>query len=94
MFIKVKKVESHGNGISGEPFHVVMFEDPGYSDLGDMVGFVFESEGHVAVMNVGKLAQGDIGFGSNSWRGDHYERTLRRAIEEHRKSSSVAEAQA
>lgn len=94
MYIKVKKVESHRNGISGEPFHAVLFEDPEYANLGDMVGFVFESEGHVAVMNVGKLARGDVGFGSNSWRGDHYERALRRAIEEHRKSSTVAETQA
>jgi hypothetical protein len=32
------------------------------------------------VLDVAKLAQGDIAFGSNSWRGDHYEPHLRKAI--------------
>ena len=28
---------------------------------------------HCAVLDVDKLAQGDIAFGSNSWRGDNFE---------------------
>ena len=34
---------------------------------------------HCAVLDVDKLALGDIAFGSNSWRGDHYEPHLRAA---------------
>lgn len=34
------------------------------------------------VLDVAKLAEGDIAFGSNSWRGDDYEPDLRRAIAE------------
>ena len=32
---------------------------------------------HCAVLDVAKLAAGDIAFGSNSWRGDQYEPHLR-----------------
>ena len=37
---------------------------------------------HVAVFDIDKLFLGDIAFGSNSWRGDHYEPLLRRSIEQ------------
>ena len=42
---------------------------------------VFDEPHHVAVFDVAKLAAGDITFGVNSWRGDQYETTLRKAIE-------------
>ena len=32
------------------------------------------------MLDVAKLAAGDIAFGSNSWRGDQYEPDLRKAI--------------
>jgi hypothetical protein len=32
------------------------------------------------VLDVDKLAQSDIAFGSNSWRGDRFEQSLRKAI--------------
>jgi hypothetical protein len=35
---------------------------------------------HCAVLDVAKLAAGDVAFGSNSWRGDEYESALRNAI--------------
>ena len=47
---------------------------------GVKVGIVFDEPAHCAVLDVAKLAAGDIAFGSNSWRGDEYEPELRRAI--------------
>ena len=46
-----------------------------------MLGIVFEKKSHVAVFNLDKLAVGNITFGVNSWRGDHYEHPLRNAID-------------
>ena len=74
--IKVTDVASHRNGICGAPFHVVLFEEA----EGTQVGIVFDEPHHCAVLNVQKLSQGDIKFGSNSYRGDLYEPLLRNAI--------------
>ncbi len=70
---------THRNGITGAPFAVVLFEDQG-EESSRKVAILFEEEGHCAVLDVGKLAQGDIAFGSNSWRGDRFEQSLRKAI--------------
>ena len=77
MKLHIEQLQSHRNGISGAPFHVLIFRDP---QEGRMVGIVFGERSHVAVFNLDKLANGDIAFGSNSWRGDQYEPSLRRAI--------------
>ncbi len=45
-----------------------------------MLGIVFEQASHVAVLQLDKLALGNIAFGVNSWRGDRYEPALRNAI--------------
>ena len=47
---------------------------------GDEVAIVFDEPGQCAVLDVGKLAAGDVRFGENSWRGDVYERALREVI--------------
>lgn len=77
MKLSIENIERHRNGVGGEPFNVLLFMDP---DEGRMVGIVFDQEHHVAVLNIDKLSQGDIAFGSNSWRGDRYEPHLRKAI--------------
>lgn len=71
-----RQVAFHRNGIGGAPFHVVLFDD----DEGHKLGIVFGADAHCAVLDVAKLATGDIAFGSNSWRGDQYEHALRAAI--------------
>jgi hypothetical protein len=81
--IKVRHIAYHRNGVGGAPFHVAIFdEDDGArpDDQGRMVGIVFETPNHCAVLDISKLANGDIAFGSNSWRGDAYEPQLRKAI--------------
>lgn len=80
MHLLIEHIEHHRNGISGAPFHVLIFRDP---DEGRMVGIVFDEASHVAVFNLEMLADGNITFGVNSWRGDRYEPYLRTAICQH-----------
>ena len=79
MKLRIEQIQHHRNGISGAPFHVLIFHDP---EVGRMLGIVFDENSHVAVFNLDKLFLGEITFGINSWRGDHYEPHLRRAIEQ------------
>ena len=69
----------HRNGICGAPFHVILFDDIA-EENSRKVGILFEQPYHCAVLDVGKLAQGSIAFGVNSYRGDRFEPALRRAI--------------
>lgn len=47
-------------------------------------GRVHESwNGRVAIFKTSLIAQGNIKFGINSWRGDTYEAQLRQAIKQH-----------
>lgn len=74
--IKVKTIAHHRNGISGEGFHIVLFDD---SENGPMMAVVldrdaYERLGQVPcfVLNTDLLAKGEIRFTYNSWRGDNY----------------------
>lgn len=77
--VKVVDWEYHRNGISGAPFHVVLFEDVSDENT-RKVGILFEKPYHCAVLDVGKLSAGSIAFGFNSYRGDVFEDTLRAAL--------------
>lgn len=77
MTITVTDLALHRNGVDGIPFHVALFSDP----YGLKVGILFTTDRHCAVLALDQLAEGDIRFGSNSWRGDWYEDLLREAVE-------------
>ncbi len=79
MKLKIIDTAHHRNGIDGAPFDVALFEDHG-PEGSRKVAILFEAAHHCAVLDVDKLAQGDIAFGSNSWRGDNFEESLRKAI--------------
>ncbi len=79
MHLQIIAFAHHRNGIGGAPFAVILFEDAG-PEGSRKVAILFEQEAHCAVLDVDKLAAGDIAFGSNSWRGDHFEEPLREAI--------------
>ena len=78
MKLKILTIAHHRNGTSGARFDVVLFKDRG-REGSRKVAILFEQEHHCAVLDVAKLAAGDIAFGSNSWRGDRFEPFLRRA---------------
>lgn len=75
-------ISRHRNGISGEPFHVILF----YDDDVRLVATVFAEPGYVSVLCPDRTYHGDIEFGSNSWRSDYYEDWLRARIVEYEKS--------
>ena len=79
MKLRIITIAQHRNGICGAPFDVVLFQDAGPKS-GRKAAILFPEEYHCAVLDVAKLAAGDIAFGSNSWRGDHYEPHLRKAV--------------
>ena len=79
MKLKIITIARHRKGVCGEPFDIVLFEDIG-AEGSRKVGIVFDEPHHVAVLDIAKLAAGDIAFMSNSWRGDAYEPRLRDAI--------------
>jgi hypothetical protein len=80
--ISVDSVAHHRNGIMGNSFHVVLFCSSRLAnDL--LVGVVFEEKGNVAVLDVDQLSDGDLDFGSNSFRGDDFEADLRAAVKEY-----------
>jgi hypothetical protein len=79
MKLHILDIFFHRNGIGGAPFHAIIFRDTG-PESSVKVGIVFEQPYHAAILDIAKLADGDIGFGSNSWRGDRYEPHLRNAI--------------
>ena len=80
MKLKILDTAHHRNGIDGAPFNVALFEDAG-PDGSRKLAILFDEPHCCAVLDVAKLAAGDIAFGSNSWRGDDYEPVLRRAID-------------
>jgi hypothetical protein len=73
-------IDRHRNGICGEPFDVILFEDKEDEKISRKVAVLFEAKSHCAVLDIDKLVAGDIAFGSNSWRGDNYEPHLRTAV--------------
>lgn len=74
--IEPLEVAYHRNGIASNGFHVIRFKFDG----DDFVAVVFDEPGNVAVLNLDLLPC--IKFGSNSWRGDEFEKSLRDAIKE------------
>ena len=78
MKLTIIDIAHHRNGIGGAPFTAVIFEDTG-PEGSRKIGILFDEPYHCAVLDIAKLAAGDIAFGSNSFRGDHYEAHLRTA---------------
>ena len=81
MKLTIIDIARHRNGVCGAPFVVFLFKETG-RDASRKVGIVFDEPHHCAVLDVAKLAAGEIAFGLNSWRGDEYEPYLRQAIEQ------------
>jgi hypothetical protein len=80
-------VAHHRNGVSGEPFHCVIFDKTDNDGTTRMLAVRFaddEGEGfqnpRIAVFDLALLSQSDIEFGSNSFRGDHFVEGIDNAI--------------
>jgi hypothetical protein len=72
-------VAYHRNGVSGEPFHCVIFDKTDNEGTNRMLAVRFAddvSEGfqnpRIAVFDLSLLSESNIEFGSNSYRGDYF----------------------
>lgn len=75
MKLKILDASYHRNGISGQGFYAILFND---ADNGLMVASLFDESGYCAVYSVPKLAAKNVTFANgNSWRGDKFEIELR-----------------
>ena len=92
--MKIIEVQGHRNGVGGIGFYAVHFQDKisAKNMSGATKDFVavlfpnktgddFEINGACAVLNIGLLPK--VTFAVNSWRGDHFEPDLRRAIRDY-----------
>lgn len=89
--MKVISADYHRNGVSGVPFRVAIVENPfdGEQEEGRtfLVITMADEDGEydllsTAVLAMDKLAEGEIRFLHNSWRGDHVSEEAHRAIRE------------
>ena len=78
---KVVQVAFHRNGVSGTPFHVILFTSD-EAPANPKMAVVFDQPGAVAVFDLDLLSEGVIKFGQNSFRGDDFEPDLRLAIDD------------
>mgnify|MGYP007082098855 CR=1 FL=1 len=77
---KILKIDHHRNGISGEPFDIVLFQH----DNRKMVAILFEGQFYCAVLDVKMLSEDNIEFAmGNSWRGDDFELELRPMVKKY-----------
>lgn len=77
---KIISASFHRNGVCGEGFWSILFNDP---EEGLMHASLFHKDtGYCAVHKVSELVKQNVEFAcGNSWRGDHYEDWLRRAVD-------------
>ena len=85
--IYVEEIAFHRNGVSGNGFVLIKFKfkEEGIKKPITMLGTLFEEDGNCAVIQIDNIERQGIKFLDNSWRGDYFESTLRKKIEEHNK---------
>lgn len=88
--LQIQQIAYHRNGVGGNGFHAVLFRCDPKGEYAEQAGplfvaSVFSERGSVSVLRVGDLFDAETGitFGENSWRGDHFETSLREAIREY-----------
>jgi hypothetical protein len=77
MNLTVRDGQTHRNGVSGNPFTVYLVDDNDTGDRKIVIRFHNDPDRNVAVLSVEQMFQyNDIGFTTNSWRGDDYAHAL------------------
>ena len=80
MDLNIVSASFHRNGIGGEGFYAIIFDD---AEHGRMIASLFDEAGYCAVYKISEIEKGNIGFAmGNSWRGDMYESELRPLLKE------------
>lgn len=82
--IEVLQTSFHRNGVGGRPFTAVLFTAVVNTGDGErrqrMTAILFDEPGECAVLAIEPLSERGVKFGTNSWRGDHFEDALREAV--------------
>lgn len=76
MKIKIIEIAYHRNGVSGMPFHAVLFKQ----GRDKFIASVFEEPKYISVICLDRLPHISVA-NDNAWRGDEYESVLREAID-------------
>jgi hypothetical protein len=84
-------ISHHRNGCTGVSFYVILFRD-GLKDQRMAIKFDDQGDGNIytAVLDTEKLADGDIDFGSNSFRGDVFDKQITEWCEKYEAERSAA----
>jgi hypothetical protein len=88
----VLAVDYHRNGVGGTGFYVVLFTENESNQK--MVGIVTPDDPNkwnAQVLSVDKLAENDIAFASNSWRGDVFVTELKDIINKHNETKGYGD---
>jgi hypothetical protein len=84
--MKIIDKACHRNGVAAHGFYVGIVEDPfetSHDCVDKFLLIAFENDPmSTALLQLDRLACGDIKFGTNSWRGDRAERARATLIEE------------
>jgi len=87
MKIKLVQCEYHRNGIGGLGFYAILFDWKDGKVKRRMLATLFDERGACAVLEVAPLStEVGVKFGLNSWRGDDFEKELRRLVKESEKA--------
>ena len=85
MKLKIQEVSFHRNGICGHGFCAVRFRwtPDNAKDEESFLAFLFDEPGQCAVIGLDRIETMGVAFAQgNSWRGDHFEADLRKAVDE------------
>jgi len=90
--IKIQEASFHRNGVCGLGFYAIRFQwKPDDSDKPEnFLATLFDEDGACAVISLDRIESMGIGFAKgNSWRGDNFERELRRQIKDGAVTSGI-----
>jgi len=73
--LEIVESDYHRNGVGGMGFKVALVNDANEGDTKLVI--MFDQQYYTAVLSLDKLKNGDIAFGSNSYRGDRFDDALR-----------------
>lgn len=76
--LTIVESDYHRNGVGGMGFHIALVDDAGEGDTKLVI--MFDQQYYTAVLSLDKLKNGDIAFGSNSYRGDRFDDALRSCL--------------
>jgi len=85
MNLKIQECSFHRNGVGGLGFYAIRFQwkPDDADDPENFLATLFDEAGACAVISLDRIEKCGVAFAQgNSWRGDHFEKELRRIVKE------------